>query len=357
MPEPYTDIFRHTNFTLEGGTGWADIVSSTSFIDRDIRSQADATRVIPLLIGLYWSPSPYNARPSVQTLVHETRMSSSGKHAIDWLAGAFFLTRKESLNTAITTLGAGQIFAVEGFPSDLIFNENRNDRAQQLALFGEATWNITPRLALTGGLRWFRTNLKVKSLANGVANNGVRRTAGKNNKSGFSPKAVLSFKASDDLFVYVQMAEGFRVGGININTPAAGAPVPDPDEPDSEIAVFGSDVVRSYEFGIKSSFLDQHLSFNGSAFLTRWNNIQTDQLLPSGFAFITNAGRARNIGFEAEVRAQLLYNLVLTANGVWNVPELRQNNTFFGRRTGRSSTRNFRIFRRCRGFMEFPPSQ
>ena len=63
------------------------------------------------------------------------------------------------------------------------------------------------------------------------------------------------------------------------------------------------DSLWNYEVGSKSSLWDSRVTFNVSAFVLKWKNIQQDVTLgSSGFDFETNTGNATSYGLEAELR-------------------------------------------------------
>jgi len=58
--------------------------------------------------------------------------------------------------------------------------------------------------------------------------------------------------------------------------------------------------------GEKSSFLDQRVTLNASAFYIDWSNLQQSILLSCGFGYVGNVGAAKSEGFELEGRTKAL---------------------------------------------------
>ncbi|MFZ5610082.1 MAG: TonB-dependent receptor [Pseudomonadota bacterium] len=334
LPEPYRDRFRHANVTLSAAFDWAELVSASAYVDRNITSQADATLIVPRLTGLALTPSPFTSDNAIRTFSHETRLVSVRPGRLDWLAGAFLFGRNENLATNIMVPGAGEAFAGRGFPSDRIFWESRDDRVRQMAVFGEATYALAPAWRLTAGLRLFRTTFDTASLSDGIANEGTSLIKGENNETGLTPKLVLGYQPSTSFLYFAQVSQGFRVGGININTPLDALLTSDPREAKDELNRFESDKLWNFELGMKSTWAGGLLLVNASVFYVIWRDIQTDQLLPSGLTYVAKAGNARSIGLELEVTARPLDNLDISATFFRSDPQLTAGNAFLGAEKG-----------------------
>jgi iron complex outermembrane recepter protein len=99
--------------------------------------------------------------------------------------------------------------------------------------------------------------------------------------------------------LYFTMSEGFRVGGVNFYAAALCQ-----GEIDGlglgDTTTFDSDSLRSYEAGLKSSWLDRRMTVNVAAFRIDWKDLQQRQGLGCGFSLNVNAGEARLQGAELE---------------------------------------------------------
>ena len=77
-----------------------------------------------------------------------------------------------------------------------------------------------------------------------------------------------------------------------------------------------ADVVEgltNYEFGWKTTWLDNRLSFNGSVFRQDWEDFQFSILGANGLTEIKNANQAQIDGLEMDVNFAASYNLQLSA--------------------------------------------
>jgi len=321
--EPHYDELELYNLTLKGELGGVRISSSTAFIQRDTNSIFDATAALPALIRNADAEGLFQAENNIRTFTHETRIVSDNGDGVDWLAGVFVARRRENLNTRLEVDNQALI--------DLPFFSFRKDEIDEVALFGEASVNIRDKLKFTAGLRWSLTEFGVNVISGGVANAGVNALTDARRRSTFSPKVAISYEYSDDILFYAQAAQGSRIGGFNVNTPLESITAFDPDD---NVTTFESDTLWNTEIGLKSSWLDGDFVLNATAFYIYWSDIQTDQILPTGFSFITNAGKARNYGFEAELTARPFSNVELSSAFFWNNPELTEANPFLGADAG-----------------------
>jgi outer membrane receptor protein involved in Fe transport len=111
-------------------------------------------------------------------------------------------------------------------------------------------------------------------------------------KDGSTPKFNLTYKFDDNHMVYATYSRGFRPGGINRRTQAPPAPA---------LATYDPDFLKNYEVGFKTSWLNNHVRFNGAFFWEDWRSFQFGFLGQNSFTIIRNAGSARIKGAEQEL--------------------------------------------------------
>lgn len=334
VPEPRGDRFAQAGLTIEGDIGNTDFVSTTTYVNRRINNQSDASLAVPDLLGLSVRPSPFLSQLNISTYAQELRLAYTGKR-LDWVVGSFFLTRTEDFKTSFDVPGAGLAFGSEGFPTDIVFSEQRDDDFQHYAVFADTTFALTRKVDIGFGARLSQASHDVTSLTSGVLSARSEETDIGNEATHFNPRVSVDYEASQNTQLYAQFARGFRVGGININTPISALFDTDLEEDEQlKTQTFVSDALWNFEIGSKSRFLDGRLSLDVAAFFVDWSNIQTDQILPTGFLFVTNAGDARNFGVELQVAAQLTDRWFVSAAAIWNAPELTEANTFLNAEKG-----------------------
>ena len=211
-------------------------------------------------------------------------------------------------------------FDEDGESSDYsaITGRSRMDRVATIhnrayALYGQATLRpaFMEGLYLTGGLRWSRDERKATLDQTIVPATGLPtvlpRGAGDNHFSNISPSLVIGYNANASLNIYAKYARGYKTGGYNIRA--------------SSIARFnegfGPETLDSFELGIKSSWLDNHLQANLALFRSNYKDIQTNiQSDPTNVAItdVFNAGKARIQGFELDLIAKPIDALTLSVN-------------------------------------------
>jgi outer membrane receptor protein involved in Fe transport len=117
--------------------------------------------------------------------------------------------------------------------------------------------------------------------------------------------------------IYASAAEGYRDGGVN-------RPVPVPLCSDDLAALgltqappsYKSDKLWSYELGLKTRALQDSLTLSGAVYDIRWNNIQTDIILPTcTFDIKDNIGSAESRGIEVELTSRLSDHLKASVGG------------------------------------------
>ncbi|MDA5195044.1 TonB-dependent receptor [Govanella unica] len=165
------------------------------------------------------------------------------------------------------------------------------------AAFGQATFALTDRLSITGGLRYtdekkiFSTMLR----RNGSGVITVPETTLNKSWNALTPRADVDFKVTQDVLAYASVSRGFKSGGFNGRAQSV-----------AEIDSFDPEYVWSYEAGIKSEFLDHRLRLNGALYYNDYRNMQLTSLRDVGGLIATvteNAGKSRVQGFEIELSA------------------------------------------------------
>ena len=332
LAEPYSDLFKLGNAKVTGEMGWATFLSSTTVVRRDNRARNDATLAVSQFINIPVSPSPFDTRRDIDTISEEMRLSSQGSR-VDWMVGGFYLRRNEAGTYNLTAPGAGDVLG-SAAPSDVIFSEQRFDHVRELAFFGNASVELGWHIRLGLGARFFRSKYFTSATLDSVINPGVVQVSGTNPHNGITPQAVLSYQPTDDFLLYVSASEGYRNGGININTPLDAIIGFEPDESGQKVKAFNPDHLWNFELGTKKEWFDNRLRLNGSIFYVFWTGIQTDQYLTNGLPYVLNAGNATNYGFELELNALVTDSLQVSANVFWNSPQLSEANSFLGAKKG-----------------------
>lgn len=177
------------------------------------------------------------------------------------------------------------------------------------AFFGQATYPVTDRFRLTGGLRYFMDdrsrdyafgNSQVDpsdplypDAVDGVYYSGILHF--KNKVTSTTGLASIEYDIKDDSMLYGKVSTGFKAGGLNGTTP------PTEYEPEK---------LTSYEIGSKNRFLNDRMQINLAAYYYLYNKMQvmlqgmvliSDATGEMGFAPTThNAKEGKKWGGELE---------------------------------------------------------
>ena len=205
---------------------------------------------------------------------------------------------------------------VTGWP-DTIWLTQQDRRDRDSAVFGEASFDITDKLTLTAGGRYFWVDNSLKGFF-GYGDWGWSSSTGEAGcisqddyegapclsfdkrvkENDFLGKVNLNYQIDDNKMVYAIWSQGYRPGGINRR---------------GTLPPYLSDYLDNFEFGWKTTWLDNRLSFNGAVFEERWKDFQFSIIGPNGLTEIRNANQARIRGLELDVNWAVNYNFRLGA--------------------------------------------
>jgi len=204
------------------------------------------------------------------------------------------------------------------------------------ALFGQTTWRVSDLIALTGGLRYTWDSVDfthtrapavnrttglpavgpalTASPAGGLVSaggNGTNTSAGETDNGNLSGRAILQITPTEDVQLYASYTRGYKGPAFNVffNHVAPTNAIPISEETSD-----------AFEAGLKSQFLDNRVQANLAAFTVTYDGFQANNfvLLNGGIVSnLTNAGKVRSQGFEADVTVAPVDGLTLRANAAY----------------------------------------
>jgi iron complex outermembrane recepter protein len=290
--------------------GWGTITGASSLFERYSGYVRDASAAAEVLSAGRLSADSTGISliggrdgwPKAWIRSSELRFSSDWESPVQILVGAYNQNedRRGGSYWATVDPNTGRY----GANPTVFLSRTTSTQLDQVALFGEVTWNVTDRLVATAGLRWFDFDIiqDASRLVDfqSVTGPGPGPTF-KFGESGTTGRLNVAYDLTDDVLAYVQIAEGFRAGGPNDQTAASIANVQIP-------AGFGSDSIINYELGLKTSLLDRRLTLNGAIYQIDWEDIQVSQFANSAsglrFTYRGNGGKAKVQGVELEMTAR-----------------------------------------------------
>ncbi|MCH8686530.1 TonB-dependent receptor [Pedomonas mirosovicensis] len=362
FPDYLDDEFSQTSATIEGRLGALDIIYTGSYLDREVEQSVDYTgynnsgAYIAFYTcrydGVRTCLTPVKGFQGVQTnkrFTNELRVSSPQEERFRFTAGAYYdwlkiETQDNFLYMATTDLGFvsrpplpdARSINDDVRETPITFFNDITRKNEQIALFGEATFDIVPDLvAITGGLRYYDLKLDFYGSSNFgtqdpdvLGGNNFDVTFGENggprHQRDVIPKITLTVTPNRDLLFYGTYSEGYRPGGFNraggTQARASGA------FPDFVIPVFyKSDNVNNWELGFKTTLFDNRLRFNGAFYYIEWNNIQVSRFDPANISiltFIDNAANGEIKGFEGDFEFAATPELIISGALSYNDAKL-----------------------------------
>lgn len=321
----FQDEAQIYNGTVEYAADHGTFTGTASLFKRETVFDRDSSAVIDTFLDLPFDGAGRSiiTQPKDHELQsYELRYASSFNGPFQILAGAFYQKEKRDFRSAILTAGPDGF--IEANP-DVLLDRRVNTQIDQFAFFGEVSFDITDRLTVTGGARYY--DFDIEEVAEAVAGLGGAPGAGvgprlENAEDGVIFKGNISYDISDNAHAYVQVAEGFRSGGTNDQTAAQLANVVIP-------AGFGSDSLINYELGLKSSFMDRRVYFNVAAYLIDWSDIQIQDQATDGtltFPFRNNGGAAKIKGLELELTTYPMEGLEIGVTANFSDAKLSEDN-------------------------------
>ena len=297
------------NLAANYQTSMGTLTSSTSWIDYNQLTQID----LSFIFGI---PADAEGKKSVDNFVQELRFTSDFEGPFQLLAGLYYEDRESSRDFNFTStddpLQTSPFFARQIFV----------DNVTQKAVFGELSYQLTEQLTATVGGRYFDYDQDGPVTSIGLF--GDSFTPNKNDDSGSTYKFNLSYTPSDDVLVFGQWAEGFRLGAPQTSFPSTCdadgnglAELPD----GSEIAIPDSvapDELENFELGVKTSLADNRLTLNASVYRINWDGIPVQTTLACAFGAIINAGESKSEGVEIEAQFLLSDSLRLDVSASYN---------------------------------------
>lgn len=196
-----------------------------------------------------------------------------------------------------------------GNPNPSVTLGDRHDFS--FAAYGQATYAVTSRLNITGGLRWttenkdlvassftpFGCSVPTMNLIGGACLGKFETSA-----NNLSYSVNVDFDISKSVMVYAKTSSGFKSGGINAGSSTVGS-----------YAAFKPELVTDYEAGIKSEWFDRRLRMDVSIYQSWYSNLQRSIVTSTDQILTQNAASARIQGVEAEADAEPIHNLLLQA--------------------------------------------
>jgi iron complex outermembrane receptor protein len=319
-PEDSDDRWAQASLTVEGKLSNFDVTVASSYLKRTVEVNSDYSDYAFFYdtlagYGTYFTdnagdlinPSQFiQGKDKYTKWSHEVRVSTPKEYPVHAVVGFFAQRQTHDIQQAYDITGLADASAVTGWPDTFwLTKQFRVDRDQ--AVFSEVTWDVTKKLSLTGGARYFRYKNSLEGFFGFGATNPYGSSTGEvscfatntfesapctnldktvsKNDSTFKLNA--EYHVTDDAMIYVTRSEGFRPGGVNRR---------------GTFPPYKADFLTNYEIGWKTSWAGDKLRFNGALYHGDWDDFQFSFLGANGLTNLTNAGKAKLEGVEMDLQ-------------------------------------------------------
>jgi iron complex outermembrane receptor protein len=224
-------------------------------------------------------------------------------------------------STTLATLAFGIPYPTPGYLT--IGNLDADFTTEAEAAFAQASYNLTPDLTATAGIRYSVEKKGISSRAGldlglgglplfppypGPNPLGAPYATSKTFHS-VTPKLGLQYQVDPTTMLYATYSQGFKSGGFDSG-------VIDP-------TAFKPEKLTDYEAGLKTTTLDDHLRLNLAGFYYDYSDLQVTQVV--GLNVQTgNAATARDYGVEGELTYLATSALEFDASGAWTHARYRK---------------------------------
>lgn len=275
----------------------------------------------------------------------ELRIASNTPEPVDYVAGLYYFHQK-IVGHPISTYGPLATYwllpasatrtsaLLNGYQS----NGTTDFRTDSYAIFGEATWHMTPRLALTGGIRYtyeekdgtydLRTFGGQATVPGSAPFNDQQSTLRAQSYTGHigdgsaSGRVNLSWQMTGDVMAYASYARGQKSGGINMSglpVYPAGVAGHASGDPILSTVVVRPEQNTTWEGGLKTSFWGRAITFNIDAYYTRVRDFQANVVDNAAVvalrSYLANIPLVTVKGFEFDASAKIGRLFTLRASG------------------------------------------
>lgn len=291
------DTVKAVGAELNWNLGFATLTLLPAYRDATLQD-------LHYLPGFYVANNEHDKQTSV-----EARLSNNGDK-LKWVLGGYFFNESESNLDGDPTLVVLQGIAAQ-------VSHSLDLQTRSYAVFGQATYSVTDRLRLTGGLRYTYERKRDDEHVSSYSFPNQAPPPICAGTSVFDPttpelplfcrqdypvqgtltynsvtyKAGVEYDLAPRSMAYANVSSGFKSGGFYL------APSPN---------TFLPEKLTAFEAGVKNRFLDNRLQVNLEAFYWKYRDHQESftgpTSIPGLFTFVTvNAGEAKSYGADLDV--------------------------------------------------------
>ncbi len=249
--------------------------------------------------GDYWQQS------------HEVRLSTNGDGPLKAQVGAYYFQEQSGIALYLYGLlnpNPGTTGYIFGFPQN-------PTKAKSVAAFAQMTYELTPELRATGGIRYSKDDksrvgftVTCGTVACNLPTDSKQTNNAHRKFSQTTWKLGLDYDLNDRSLLYATVSTGYKAGGFNDGCVPSATPGCNVVRTDAAL-YYEPETLTAYEAGLKTRLLDNALRLTVSAFHYDYKSLQLSQIIictPAGGTCqnTTNAAAAKVDGVEFEASVQ-----------------------------------------------------
>jgi iron complex outermembrane recepter protein len=281
---------------------------------------------------------------SVNGFTEELRLTSPTTGPLTYVTGTYFSTTELKADFVRGSNSLGTYNGLSSLPtsnSSTYASYEDHSGIKTSALYGQATYAVTDKLSLVGGLRLHHEQVnydfwdRVHNIYYGSPSCSTKSPTVPistcNSDTVVTDKAAIEYHFTPDLMVFADYATGYKGLAYDLTStlttrtpltsgPDAGIPIADAIAAKQPIAPERS---RDYEVGMKGAFLDRRVTWNVTGFYEEFTGFQAqtrDELTNQNE--LESIGKVTSSGVETELAARPLSQLTVSANGSFDIAKM-----------------------------------
>jgi iron complex outermembrane recepter protein len=315
-------LSAQADYTLGSGHLLTSITSYREWEIYGIREGDWLDRTAPYVGNAFAQLHDYGPQDS-STFTQELRLASPDESALRYVVGVYYYSadaertfRRDTTVCSATTLAVdstglapcrpGQSTFVSGFSEATFGSEFTN-----YAIFGDASYDVTDRFTILGGLRASKDELSVyhDRIPSLVALPGIRTDStgfrDSTDATALTGRLGVQYDFIPEVTGYATYSRGYKGPAYNVFF----------NQTATQRNVIEGEDVDAVEAGLKSNLFDGRLILNAAAFRAEYTNFQAnafDTLNGVVITRLTNAGEVSTTGFELDWIARPLDDLTIS---------------------------------------------